>query len=132
MFYIKVTVSDAKWILANDRDTVINCEDARIRQNLKRNKLTTDSVLPEGRILQLLDNANLSTGGTSIDLTNVVHLDYATLAINITSDMGLRLCGVDIITEDICKPLSEYVVIEINSAPGLDNYASIELSRKRE
>jgi glutathione synthase/RimK-type ligase-like ATP-grasp enzyme len=39
--------------------------------------------------------------------------------------MGLRFCGVDIITSDITQPIRDYVVIEINGAPGLDNYASI-------
>ena len=74
---------------------------------------------------QILDNANLSTGGMSYDFTTKIHTDYANLAINITKDMELRLCGVDILTSDISKPISDYIIIEINSAPGLDNYASL-------
>ena len=31
-------------------------------------------------------------------------------------------CGVDIVTEDATRPLSKYAILEINSAPGLDNY----------
>ncbi len=51
---------------------------------------------------------------------------YKELAINITRDMGLRMCGVDIISQgDIRAPFRDYVIIEINSAPGLDNYASL-------
>ena len=39
--------------------------------------------------------------------------------------MGLRLCGVDIITKDITASANNYIILEINGAPGLDNYASI-------
>ena len=34
--------------------------------------------------------------------------------------MGLKLCGVDFMTKDISKPLSEntdYIIIELNGAP---------------
>lgn len=38
--------------------------------------------------------------------------------------MGLRLCGVDIACTDLENPHSDYSILEINAAPGLDNYAS--------
>ncbi len=83
------------------------------------------SVLLEGEKIFLLDNANLSTGGDAFDVTEEVHPDYQSLAISITKDMGLRMCGVDIISSNIRHPIKDYVILEINSAPGLDNYASI-------
>ena len=50
-------------------------------------------------------------------------LEVAKLAINLTRDMGLRFCGVDImVTGDIAGPPKKYCIIEINSAPGLDHY----------
>ena len=89
------------------------------------------SILDKGQAVFLLDNANLSTGGDAIDVTDKIHRDFQSLAVRITKDMGLRMCGVDLITSgDISKPLKEYVVIEINSAPGLDNYASIGNKQK--
>jgi glutathione synthase/RimK-type ligase-like ATP-grasp enzyme len=40
--------------------------------------------------------------------------------------MGLRFCGVDIMSEgDIASPCTDYHVIEINASPGLDHYADI-------
>ena len=93
---------------------------------LRRHGLTFSSVLPKGESLELLDNANLSTGGTSIDMTEKIHPFYKKIAIKLTKDMGLRLCGVDLIIEgDITKPAKKWYVIEINSAPGLDHYASL-------
>ena len=60
-------------------------------------------------------------------MTKTIHPDFAKLAADITADMGLRLCGVDFMTKDLTKSLAEnkdYIVIEINGAPGLDNYMS--------
>lgn len=102
----------------------IDVEDFRIALCLKRFGMSLDTVLPSQKQVYLLDNANLSSGGTSHDVTNQVHPDYTKLATNICSDMLLRLCGVDIITEDISWPMQNYVIIEINSAPGMRHFAS--------
>jgi D-alanine-D-alanine ligase-like ATP-grasp enzyme len=107
------------------RDTVIDADDFRIKLKLRRQKLSLDSVLPTGKSVHLLDNANLSTGGEAVDVTDDLHPSFQELAVRITKDMGLRLCGVDILTDDITVPLKDYVIIEINGAPGLDNYASM-------
>ncbi|HBB97660.1 MAG TPA: cyanophycin synthetase [Blastocatellia bacterium] len=107
------------------RDTEIDADDFRIRLKLLKMRLTCQSVPTLGAKVVLLDNANLSTGGDAFDVSAKVHPDFCRLAVTITKDMGLRMCGVDIITGDIKTTLDRYVVIEINSAPGLDNYASI-------
>lgn len=112
----------------NNRDTKINFKDTRIIAKLKRQDLNFKSILPKGEKVFLLDNANLSTGGDSVDVTQSMHDSFKKLAINITRDMGLRICGVDImvtkgdITEDIKRCV--YYVIEINAAPGLDHYVA--------
>lgn len=108
---------------AASRDTLLKITDPRIGQKLKHDKLTLRSVPTKNQIVYLLDNANLSTGGDSIDVTDKMHLDFKKIAINITKDMGLRLCGVDLmVAGDITKAPGKYWVIEINSAPGLDHY----------
>lgn len=109
------------------RDTIINKHDFRFDLKLKKYHLNRTSVLPRGRSRALLDNCNLSTGGSSVDVTKQIHESFKNLAINITRDMGLRYCGVDLMVDkDIKQPLSasnNYRVIEINAAPGLDHYA---------
>lgn len=109
------------------RDTRIDPNDPRIKAKLKRQKLTLQSIPPVGKSILLLDNANLSTGGESVDVTDIVHPEMANLAINLTRDMGLRLCGVDIIlpTSIDRSPKEGYHIIEVNSAPGLDHYAAL-------
>ncbi len=114
-----------KEFIKTGRDTIIDFSDNRIGDNLRRKKLSMGSVLKQGLTIKLLDNANLSTGGDAIDCTKTIHPTFKKLAIAITRDMDLRLCGVDIITSDITKQVKKYSIIEINAAPGLDNYASI-------
>jgi D-alanine-D-alanine ligase-like ATP-grasp enzyme len=111
--------------LTNSRETKVDSEDYRIQNNLQRQKLNLESVLPEGAKLSLLDNANLTTGGEAVDVTEDIHPDFYKLAVGITKDMGLRLCGVDIITGDLTLPQKDYAVIEINGHPGLEHYASL-------
>ncbi len=114
--------------IRNGRDTRIDFDDRIIKIKLKRQGYTFRSILPkEGKVF-LLDNANLSTGGDSIDVTHSIHSGFKKIAIKLTKDMGLRIAGVDImvtkgdITEDPKR--CSYYIIEINAAPGLDHYVT--------
>lgn len=111
-----------RWFDISNRDTSIKLDDPRIRAKLKLQGLKLSSVPPEGLTIYLLDNANLSTGGDAIDVTDTIHPSFARIAAKLTEDMGLRLCGVDIMTTDITKPAQKYCVLEINAGPGLDHY----------
>jgi len=104
------------------RDTIIPIADERIITALKRQRLKLDSVLQAGKSITLLDVANLSLGGTLTDITESIHPDYSRLCVRVTHDMDLRFCGVDLMTENATQPLADYSILEINSAPGLDNY----------
>lgn len=107
------------------RDTVIPAQDPRITANLSRQGLSWASVPEQGTKITCFNNANLSTGGEARDVTGEIHPDYARLCINVARDMDLTLCGVDVLTPSLTKPLGPYVIVEINAAPGLDNYASM-------
>jgi D-alanine-D-alanine ligase-like ATP-grasp enzyme len=112
--------------VASSRDTQIKTDDPRIAIKLKHQGLSFRSVPGDGQKVYLLDNANLSTGGDSVDVTEKVHPAFRKLAVKLTLDMGLRLCGVDLmIVGDISQKPQTYWVLEINSAPGLDHYAKI-------
>ncbi len=117
-----------KTFILQGRDTKINFNDQRIKNKLIRQKLSFKNILPEGKRIFLLDNANLSTGGDSLDVTDTIHPSFKKNAINLTRDMGLRMAGVDIMVTkgDIAKNPKNcaYYIIEINSAPGLDHYVT--------
>lgn len=81
---------------------------------------TLDSVLPDGERLILKDTANLSTGGTAEDITDIIHPANVSMAERISKIIDLDICGIDIMTTDISKPLSETggAVLEVNAGPG--------------
>ncbi len=83
--------------------------------------LALDSIPDKGNKVLIRKNANLSTGGTAKDVTDLVHPQVATLAISAARQLGLDISGVDIITSDISKPLAETngAVVEVNAGPGL-------------
>ncbi len=81
---------------------------------------TENSVLPAGEKLILKDTANLSTGGTAEDVTDIVHPANVSMAERISKIIDLDICGIDIMTSDISQPLSDTggAVLEVNAGPG--------------
>jgi len=81
---------------------------------------TLNTVLKDKEILHLKDTANLSTGGTATDVTDLVHPENIFMAERIARVIGLDICGIDVMTSDISKPLSvtDGAVLEVNAGPG--------------
>lgn len=87
---------------------------------IKANGYTLDSVLEKDKRLLLKDTANLSTGGTAEDVTDMVHPANVFMAERISKIIDLDICGIDVMTTDISKPLEETggAVLEVNAGPG--------------
>ena len=79
------------------------------------------SVPPKGKRVILRNNANLSTGGTATDVTDDVHPEVAERAIAAAKNIGLDICGVDVVCESVLEPLEAQSggIVEANAAPGL-------------
>jgi cyanophycin synthetase len=94
--------------------------DSSTRRILRNKNLTLNHIIPKDEVLHLKETANLSTGGTSTDVTDIVHPDNIFIAEQISRIVGLDICGIDIVTSDISKPLEETrgAIIEVNAAPG--------------
>lgn len=93
---------------------------------LKKKELNMDSVLPLGEILFLRDTANLSSGGTSRDVTDLVHPYNAFLAERAARILNLDICGIDVVAKDINVPLTREIggIVEVNACPGLRMHLS--------
>jgi cyanophycin synthetase len=87
---------------------------------LQKKGLTLDSVIPIGEILFVKDTANLSTGGTSTDVTDVIPAETRFMAERVARLMRLDICGIDVLAKDICKPIDgkNGAIIEVNACPG--------------
>lgn len=94
--------------------------DAMTEAILEDAEKTLDSILVEGEWLALKDTANLSTGGTSTDVTDIVHPHNVFMAERIARIIGLDICGIDIMTTDISTPLHKTggAILEVNAGPG--------------
>jgi cyanophycin synthetase len=89
-------------------------------QLLEQQGYTLETVLPDGEICYLRATANLSTGGTAVDRTDVIHPENIWLAQRVGKIIGLDIAGIDVVTTDISRPLREVdgVIVEVNAAPG--------------
>ena len=100
--------------------------DKATRDILKEKNLTLQSVLPVGEELFLKSTANISTGGTATDVTDLVDPYNVLMAERIAGIIGLDICGIDVMTSDIAIPLNESrgAVLEVNAAPGFRMHVS--------
>lgn len=87
---------------------------------LKKKGFTLDTVIAKGEELWLKPTANLSTGGTATDVTDYVHPSNIFMAERIAKIIGLDICGIDVMANDLSTPVSENggAVLEVNAAPG--------------
>ena len=99
--------------------TEIKVDDVTL-ELLRKQGLTLESVLPAGQDLHLKPTANLSTGGTATDVTDWVHPQNRSLFERIARNIGLDICGIDVMAPDLSTPLKENggAVLEVNAAPG--------------
>ena len=88
---------------------------------LEKQGFSAESVPPKGKRVILRNNANLSTGGTATDVTDDVHPEVAERAIAAARNIGLDICGVDVVCESVLEPLEAQSggIVECNAAPGL-------------
>jgi len=81
---------------------------------------TSETVPAEGEVVYLRSTGNLSTGGTAVDHTDVIHPDNVGMAQRAARAIGLDVAGVDFITDDITKSYKDAggIICEVNAAPG--------------
>jgi cyanophycin synthetase len=79
-----------------------------------------DTILKKDQLFYLRSTANLSTGGTAIDLTDSVHPDNKVMAERAINAVGLDVGGVDFLTDDITQSYKVVGggIVEVNAAPG--------------
>jgi cyanophycin synthetase len=109
-------------------------------QLLARQDCTLDTVPAAGHQVWLRENANLSTGGSSRDVTDRLHPDVARLCVRVAALVGLDVAGIDLRLPDITDPLPPTGepdlltggVIEVNAVPGLRMHLAPVQGRARD
>jgi cyanophycin synthetase len=94
--------------------------DDTLHTSLARQGIGLDHVAGDGEMVRLRDGMNLSTGGTAIDVTDQVHPSVARMCERAARAVGLDVCGIDLVAEEITQPIKSHGgIIELNAAPGL-------------
>ena len=90
--------------------------DIKLQLELKRQALTGDSVPAAGRVVTIQRNGNLG-----VDCTEQVHPEVARAAVLAARVVGLDIAGIDLVAQDIGKPLAAQrgAIVEVNAGPGL-------------
>ena len=108
--------------------------DAKAREHLEELGYTKDTVPPKGEIVYLRSTANLSTGGTAIDVTDIVHPDNRHMAVRAVKAIGLDIGGVDFLSADVSRSYKENGagICEINAAPGFRMHVAPSEGKSRD
>ena len=87
---------------------------------LKESNLTPNSIVKKGEYIKLKNTANLSTGGTAEDVTDLVHPSNVFMSERISKIIDLDICGIDIMAHTLTEPISDTggAVLEVNAGPG--------------
>ena len=103
--------------------------DDEIKDTLKEKKLNSDSILKKDFRLQLRLNANISTGGIAVDMTEKISPYFKNIAIKCAKALQLNFCGVDIMADDLSlkKENQKYCIIEVNGSPNIGIFTEKEV-----
>ncbi len=100
---------------------------------LVKQGFTLESVPPIGQVCYLKATANLSTGGISVDRTDEIHPENIWLAERVAKIIGLDIAGIDMVTEDISRPVRQVdgAIVEVNAAPGFRMHTNPSIGTPR-
>ncbi len=95
--------------------------DGEAERLLAGQDMTLDGVPEAGQTVHLRRTANISRGGTAVDVSDVIHPDNRLMAVRAAEALGLDIAGIDFITSDIGRSHGETggAVCEVNISPGL-------------
>ncbi|WP_024863999.1 bifunctional glutamate--cysteine ligase GshA/glutathione synthetase GshB [Leptospira licerasiae] len=98
---------------------------------LKESGKMPESIPNAGEKVFVRKNSNISTGGDSVDVTDIAHSSYKKLAVQAAKAVEAKICGVDIIVKDL-ESEGDYRILELNFNPVLyiHNYPYLGKNRK--
>lgn len=94
--------------------------DEEFQAELQRQACRLEDIVPHGRKVTLRKVPLLSTGAVYTDVTHDAHPDVLQIAKTLAQGLGIKVCGLDYIAQDIGQSyLRQGAFIEINAVPGL-------------
>lgn len=117
---IEITNSDPRRGIGHEKVLTRISVNQSLMNLLEKNGQTLETVPASGEFVQLQLTGNMSTGGISRDRTNDIHPDNIEIAEQAARIIGLDVAGIDIIADDISRPLKDQrgAICEVNAGPG--------------
>ncbi len=108
--------------------------DAQAEMMMAREGVDADTVPEAGRIIYLRSTANLSTGGTATDVTDIIHPDNREMAVRAIKAIGLDVGGVDFLSTNIAESYKTIGggICEVNAAPGFRMHVAPSEGKSRD
>ncbi len=108
--------------------------DAQADMMMARVEVTADTVPEAGRVIYLRSTANLSTGGTATDVTDIIHPDNREMAVRAIKAIGLDVGGVDFLSTNIAESYKTIGggICEVNAAPGFRMHVAPSEGKSRD
>ena len=101
--------------------------DAELDHCIKQYGYSRESIPANNQKVVLRTNSNLGTGASAIDVTPILNQETKEICIRACKEVGLEIAGVDIITNDITKPLYQTggIILEVNDTPGIGGHREL-------
>lgn len=117
---IEITNSDPRRGIGHEKVLTRIPVNQSVTNLLEKNGQTLETVPAQGEFVPLQLTGNMSTGGISRDRTNDIHPDNIEIAEQAAMIIGLDVAGIDIIADDIARPLKDQAgaICEVNAGPG--------------
>lgn len=93
--------------------------DEHLEERLAARGMSLDTVLPAGESFRLRGEVHTASGGRILPTDPEIHPETARMCVKIATYLGVDLAGIDIVTTDLARPLSETggIFCEVNVAP---------------
>lgn len=99
---------------------------------LKQVNKDFDYIPEKDEVVYLRENSNISTGGDSIDYTDLIPQRFKDIAVESAKAVGANICGVDMMIEDFNDENSNYGIIELNFNPAIHIHSYPYKGKERE
>lgn len=86
---------------------------------LHQRGIDTKYIPKKDETVFLRENSNISTGGDSIDYTDIMPEKFKEIALASSKAVNAKICGVDLMIEDYQDEMSPYAIIELNFNPAM-------------
>jgi cyanophycin synthetase len=108
--------------------------DAQAEMMMARAGVDADTVPEKDRVIYLRSTANLSTGGTATDVTDIIHPDNRDMAVRAIRAIGLDVGGVDFLSTNIAESYRNIGggICEVNAAPGFRMHVAPSEGKSRD